>query len=249
MLYFVTMRRMQDMPEVDTSATFLYPCNGKLHFAIIYSAHPSSSKPFQYKVFCKHVDPHGKAMPGTPLYGLFGCKFGFLDECSLQKIASIMNMFICKASDGSMWYEYESHSMPDGSFCDVRNWALLMKNYSRFIDINISELDAEPTSNFSDQFKVSSEHLNQTVELFGAIPEMQLKKRSQEKESTTGKISIESLTESALKKPKQLYSTEAESLDFSNVDIVEPTTTQLVDDSWAVPDGFFEDIGSFDPLL
>ncbi len=218
MLYFITMQQTGGLPEA-ASGAFLTPSHGKLHFAVIYSAHPSSSKPFQYKVFCRHVDSKGVAMPGTPLFGLHGCELGFLDEGSLQKIAGVVHMFIRRASDGTMWYEYESHSMPDGSFCDVRNWALLMKNYTRFIDIDIGELEA----NLGEPPAFKACRLNQTAELVDASPK---------KQNGGG----------PLKKRKQLHSTEAESLDFNS----EPTITQLIDDSWLVPDGLFDDIGSFD---
>jgi hypothetical protein len=222
MLYFVTMRQTGGLPEA-AQGSFLLPSDGRLHFAVIYSAHPSSSKPFQYKIFCKHVDPAGNAVPGTPLYGLHGCELGFLDEGSLQKIAGVMHMFIRKASDGTMWYEYESHSMPDGSFCNVRNWALLMKNYSRFIDVNIGELEASLSESGRPVLKECK--LNQTAKLVDAAPE-------------SGGPS---------KRRRQLHSTEVESLDDCDRH-PEPTLTQLIDDSWLVPDGLFDGLESFDGI-
>lgn len=247
MLYFITMRQMQGVPQpaTDSMPTFFTPCDGKLHFAVIYSAHPSSSKPFQYKVFCKHVDADGRAIPSTPLYGLYGCDFGFLDDDSLQKIATVLHALVSKATDGSMWYEYESHSMPDGVFCAVRNWALLMKNYTRFINVNINELGSEFTSKYSHSFAVQSAGLSQSDRLFGVAGRSKREREEKPADDPEAPFENEASSGQGQKRHKQLQSTEPESLDFN---AAPPTLTELIEDSWLPPDDFFEGIELFDAL-
>lgn len=284
MLYFITMKEMQGMPKPTTipPINVFSPDNGKLYFAILISVHPSSSKPLQYQVFCRHVDANGFAIPNTPLYCFFGCGMGFFDEDTVLKIATFLHVFINQASYDTLWYEYESHSPPGIEFCVVRNLALPFKNYPKRIDVDVNGLGGEFVTKYSHQFKVTKENPAPPFRLIRGAQQFpsaaavdEPKKRVQEDEKSdetldtvayktplrqTNFTDVEQVP--AKKKRRQLQSMEPESLNFNTP---APTASEALDfnaaaqdasgnltgrleDSWDVPDGFFDGLDTMEPF-
>ena len=163
MLFFVTMKRMQGpMPSTEfkeKSPLFFPSEDDRMHFAVFYSAFPSS-KGLQYKVYCIHVGPDGKKFPNSPLYG-FNCNDpkSFKDS-PIKKIAETLHILIAITSElcGIMWYEYESHSPPNEMYCDVFNWASLISKYSRFVPINIDNLATVFKGKYQHSYSVAKEN-------------------------------------------------------------------------------------------